>query len=193
MENELKKYIQSYFELTEVEFEKINSLFKQSELKKGDYFLKSDKYSDKMGFIQAGIVREYFLADGKEITKWISTKGYFLVDLESFIFNKPSRWNLQALTDCQIFTINKTDYNNIGEIIPKWQELEKLFIAKCFTILEGRIVTHLSQTAEQRYSEFFNFAPELFNQIPLQYIASMLAMTPETLSRIRKKQTFKTS
>jgi len=193
MKNKLKEYIQSYLGLTEIEFEKINSLFKREELKKGDFFLKSGQYSDKMGFIQSGIVREYFLSDGKEITKWISPEGFFIVDLGSFIFNKPSRWNLQALTHCEIFVINKSDYNNIKKVVPKWQELEKLFIAKCFTILEGRIVTHLSQTAEQRYIEFFNFLPELFNQVPLQYIASMLAMSPETLSRIRKKQTFKTS
>lgn len=42
-------------------------------------------------------------------------------------------------------------------------------------------------TAEQRYKQLFAFNPELFNAVPLQYLASMLGMTPETLSRLRKK------
>ncbi len=74
-------------------------------------------------------------------------------------------------------------------LVPKWQVLEKLFIAKCFTVMEDRIFAHLSMTAEERYVSFFEANKELFNQVPLQYIASMLGMTPETFSRIRNKMT----
>jgi len=42
-------------------------------------------------------------------------------------------------------------------------------------------------TAEERYNQLLAINPELFNQVPLQYLASMLGMTPETLSRLRKK------
>jgi hypothetical protein len=43
-------------------------------------------------------------------------------------------------------------------------------------------------TAEERYNFYYENNKELFNQVPLQYIASMLGMRPETISRIRKKQ-----
>ncbi|HEY5823130.1 MAG TPA: cyclic nucleotide-binding protein, partial [Cyclobacteriaceae bacterium] len=65
---------------------------------------------------------------------------------------------------------------------------EKLFMVRCFSIMEDRIFGHLSMSAEERYQFFFNQNKELFNQVPLQYLASMLGMTPETFSRIRKKQ-----
>jgi CRP-like cAMP-binding protein len=123
----------------------------------------------------------------KEVTKWISTKGYFVVDLSSFIFRLPARWNIQALTDCEIYVIDYKDYQKIGQFVPRWSELEKLFIAKCFVILEDRIISHLSMSAKDRYIQLFNFNKDLFNQVPLQYLASMLGMTPETLSRMRKK------
>ncbi|RDC62767.1 Crp/Fnr family transcriptional regulator [Adhaeribacter pallidiroseus] len=116
-----------------------------------------------------------------------------MVDLASFIFNQPARWNIQALTDCVLYVIETTDYQNIGRIIPHWTELEKLFIAKCFIVLEDRVLQHLSLSAEERYEQLFNFNKELFNQVPLQYLASMLGMTPETFSRIRKKTAAKTS
>jgi CRP/FNR family transcriptional regulator, anaerobic regulatory protein len=184
---ELEKYIHTYFGVNKEDVTKISSFFKLVSLKKGDYFLKTGRQSDRLGFVQSGIVREFVYAGDKEVTKWISTKGYFVVDLSSFVFQQPARWNFQAFTDSELYVIDSKDYQRIGQVIPRWAELEKLFIAKCFTVLEDRIVTHLAMTAEERYNQLFNFNKELFNQVPLQYLASMLGMTPETFSRIRKK------
>mgnify|MGYP002635530922 FL=1 len=184
---ELEKYIHTYFSVNKDDLAKISSFFKPVTLKKGEYFLKTGRHSDRLGFVQTGIIREFIFIDDKEITKWISTKGYFVVDLSSFMFKIPARWNIQALTDCELYIINNKDYQRLGQEIPRWMELEKLFIAKCFTVLEDRIITHLSMTAEERYNQLFNFNASLFNQVPLQYLASMLGITPETLSRIRKK------
>lgn len=184
---ELEKYIQLHFGVNNDDLTRISAFFKPAVLKKGEFFLKTGKQSDRLGFVQTGIIREFVSINDKEITKWISTKGYFVVDLSSFIFHQPARWNIQALTDCELHIIDAKEYQKIGEIIPRWAELEKLFIAKCFTVLEDRIITHISMTAEERYNQLFHFNKELFNQVPLQYLASMLGMTPETLSRLRKK------
>jgi CRP-like cAMP-binding protein len=166
---------------------KISLFFKLVTLKKGEYFLKTGRHSERLGFVKNGIIREFVFIDDKEVTKWISTKGYFVVDLSSFVFQQTARWNIQALTDCELYIIDTKDYQRIRQVIPRWTELEKLFIAKCFTVLEDRVLQHLSMTAEERYNQLFNFNKELFNQVPLQYLASMLGMTPETLSRLRKK------
>lgn len=183
---ELEKYIQTYFDVNKDEVTRISSFFKSMTLKKGDFFLKTSKYSERLGFVQTGIMREFVVINDKEVTKWISTKGYFVVDLSSFIFHQSARWNIQALTDCELYVLDKKDYQKIGQVVPTWMELEKLFIAKCFIVLEDRVLQHLSMTAEERYYQLFNFNKELFNLVPLQYLASMLGMTPETLSRIRK-------
>ncbi len=184
---ELEKYIQTCFNVTPEEIEKISSFFQPLYLKKGEFFLRSGRHADRLGFMQSGIIREFVQIDEKEITKWISTTGYFVVDLSGFLFHQPARWNIQALTDCELFVIADEDYRSISHVIPRWQELEKLFIARCFTILEDRILTHLSMTAEQRYHQLFHYNKELFNTVPLQYLASMLGITAETLSRLRKK------
>lgn len=184
---ELEKYIHTYFGVNKDDLTKISSFFKPVTLKSGDYFQRTGRHSDRLGFVQTGIVREFVFIDYQEITKWISTKGYFVVDLSSFVFQQTARWNIQALTDCELHVIDNKDYQKIGQVIPRWTELEKLFIAKCFTVLEDRVLQHLSMTAKERYNQLFNFNKELFNQVPLQYLASMLGMTPETLSRLRKK------
>lgn len=184
---ELEKQIKNLFSVDNEELTQIASLFKPMDLKKGNFFLKADGYSNKLGFVEQGILREFVYLDGKDVTKWISTEGYFVVDLASFLFHQKARWNIQALTDCELYVIDIKDYQKIGKLIPKWIELEKMFIAKCFTILEDRIFQLIAFSAEERYSNFFSMNKELFNRVPLQYIASMLGMTPETLSRLRKK------
>ena len=185
---ELEQYISTYFGVVDSsELEQISSLFTPAILHKGEYFLKSGKSCNKLSFIQSGMLRIFVTTEVKEVTQWISTKGYFVTDLSSLIFETPARWTIQALTDSELFTISREDYNRMGKIIPKWNTLEKLFLARCFTILEDRIFSHLSMSAEERYQFFFEHNKELFNQVPLQYIASMLGMTPETFSRIRKK------
>lgn len=156
---ELEKYILTYFGVNKDDLTKISSFFKPVTLKKGDYFLKTGRHSDRLGFVQTGIIREFVFIDDKEVTKWISTKGYFVVVLSSFVFQQTAHWNIQALTDTELYVIDNKDYQKIGQVIPRWTELEKLF----------------------------NFNKELFNQVPLQYLASMLGMSPETLSRLRKK------
>ena len=183
----LETYIQAYFGLTTDELASVSSLFKPVALVKGDYFLKTGRLSQRLGFVQSGILREFVIKGDKEITKWISTQGYFAVDLSSFVFHQKARWNIQALTDCELYVIGSEDYQKIKELVPRWAELETKFIAKCFAVLEDRILTHLSMTAEERYNQLFDFNKELFNLVPLQYLASMLGITAETLSRLRKK------
>lgn len=185
---ELEQYLHSYFAFEREDLYKVAQLFRKSTLKKGDYYLQTGKICNKLSFIQSGMLRIFVSQEDKEVTQWISTKGYFVTDLASLVFRTPGRWNMQALADTELFTIEKADYDRIGELIPKWPETERLFIAHCFTIMEDRIFNLLSMTAEQRYNFFFEHNREIFNQVPLQYLASMLGMTPETISRIRRKQ-----
>lgn len=186
---ELEQNIKSYFGVIQQDdMQTISSLFHLTTIKKGDYFLETGKPCDKLSFVQSGLLRVFAATEDKEVTQWISTKGYFITDLASLLFESPARWTIQALTDTVLYTIQREDYIRLGNLVPKWHELEKLFIAKCFVILEDRIFSHLSMTAEERYNLFFEKNKELFNQVSLQYIASMLGMTPETFSRIRKKQ-----
>ena len=185
---ELEHYIQSYFGVVNDEdLQLISSLFKLTTIKKGDYLVKSERRCDKMCFVESGLLRVFVTTEEKEVTQWISSKGYFATDLSSFVFEVPSRWNIQALVDTQVHMITVEDYKKIGKLVPTWNVLEKLFIVRCFAMLEDRIFSHLSMSAEERYTFFFENNRELFNQVPLQYIASMLGMTPETFSRIRKK------
>ncbi|WP_270087123.1 Crp/Fnr family transcriptional regulator [Sphingobacterium sp. SYP-B4668] len=182
--------IQEHFgQLTEKELAIIHSYFQEEQLQKNDFFTKSTKVCDKLSIIKSGILRVYALADGKEITQWISTENFLITEVLGFFFDQPNRWNIQAFTDTALLTITKANYLKLCKEFPKWNEIEKRFIVKCFAMIEDRVFSHLSMTAEERYDLYFEQNRALFNQVPLQYIASVLGMTPETFSRIRKRRT----
>lgn len=184
----LEKNILWHFgEIAQEELAIIEALFKKVSVKKGDYLLQSGTDCNQLCFVQSGLLRVFASTEKREITQWISTEGYFTTDLSSFVFETKARWSIQALTDTEVFAISRNDYKKLGSIVTGWNELEKQFLVKCFTMLEDRIYSHLSMTAEERYTFFFLQNKSLFNQVPLQYIASMLGMTPETFSRVRKK------
>lgn len=164
------------------------SLFRETELQKDDYFVKIDQFCTRLSFLHEGFVRVFARAGDKEVTQWISTPGYFVTDLASFVFGQRARWNIQALTDCKLYTIEREDYAQLKHNVPDWLELERRFLSTCFITLENRVFQHLSLTAEERYDKLLEFNRELFHQVPLHYLASMLGMSPETFSRIRQKK-----
>lgn len=185
--NSLSIFLRQDYNLPADAIQSIQSRFSARVLKKEDYFVREGKSCREMAFVESGTLRVYLQTDEKEVTQWISTPGYFITELSSFFFDTPARWNIQALTDCRMHSIHRDDHRELCETVPAWNHLDKLFIAKCFTMLEDRIFSHLHESAEERFQRLMNTQPTLFNQVPLQYIASMLGMTPETLSRLRKQ------
>jgi len=183
----LETHIQSVFKIPDASLTAVAELFEEDNLKKGDYYLRKDVHCLKMSFQTNGYVRIFKTVNDKEITQWINTEGHFLTDLSSFIFGQRAQWQMQALTDCKLYTLSKNNYNKLAKRVPDWLAIEKQFLAACFVTMENRIFSHLSMTAEDRYHRLYDYNKDLFSQVPQQYIASMLGMTPETFSRIRKK------
>lgn len=187
--SELEQYIKNFLGIPNDKLSILAELFKQEWLDRNDFHTSAGDHCKKLSFIKSGYFRIYALKDGKEITQWISSQNEFTTELSSLIFKTPSRWNIQAITACELYSIHLYDYERIGDLIPQWKDLEKLFIAKCFTTLEDRVFSFLSMNAEERYEQLIGYKQSLLNEVPLQYLASSLGMTPETLSRLRKKAT----
>ena len=132
-------------------------------------------------------MRFFSHSEKKAITHWIFGKNQLITDVASFYLQKPAKWNIQALTPTQVYTLSHQNFQQLKEIIPKWDAYEKLLLIRLMSALENRVYTLLSMTAEERYQYLFSTDPQMFRELPLQYLASMLGMTPETFSRIRRK------
>jgi hypothetical protein len=101
---EIEKALQNSFGLTGDELTIVLPFFKLTQYEKGSFFLREGRPVDRLGFIKDGITREYFQSQDKEITKFIGCPGNFISDVSGINFSTASRWSIQAVTDCRIYT-----------------------------------------------------------------------------------------
>ncbi len=184
----LKACISNEITITTKAMNTILAAFEPIEISKGEFFLKSGTICRQMAYISSGYMRMYDIVDGKEITLWIGNSGKFITSLSSFIFETTNIWNIQAITACTLYVIKREDHFELSKKEPKWLEFDNILLARSFALLERSMFSQLHTTAKQRFQQLLKEEPTLFNNVPLQYIASMLGITPESLSRLRKNE-----
>lgn len=166
---------------------KVLQFYSEEFIKKNTFITRQGKSCRKLCIIEEGFLRFFSTTESKEITHWIFEKNQIVTDGNSFFLGHPSKWNIQAIVDTKVSSISLENYQQLCNEIPEWNYYEKVFLVKLLSGLENRVYSLLSMTSEERYTYLFTSNKSLFKNVPLQYIASMLGMTPETLSRIRKK------
>lgn len=175
--------------LGEEEIVKITELFETKLLKPGDHFIFPRQISDELGFIDEGILRVYIANDEKEeATRYFMRRHQFVMDIESFYKNMPTEAGIQAVTECRLMVINRTNWQYLNEEIPKlFMVTKSLTEAALINKIKDKDFLHFG-TATQKYREFVRRYPDLALSVPQQYIASYLQITPQSLSRIRKTE-----
>ena len=181
----LISFLQNDLGVPKSEVPKIVPYFHKELLKKKDFLVKEGSPCEKLCLVEQGYVRFFTYAETKAITHWIFGANQFITDVASFYLHEPAKWNIQALTDTHLFTLSVTGFQQLRQEIPKWDVYEKLLLVKLMSALENRVFALLSMSAEERYQYLYTSDSKMFSELPLQYLASMLGMTPETLSRIR--------
>jgi CRP/FNR family transcriptional regulator, anaerobic regulatory protein len=182
--------VKKYFEavgFTGDDLEKILSAFELKVFKKNDFVVEEGKTSRYMGFIETGMFQYYIVKDGEEKTNYISIENTFFASVLSFISEKPSLENIKALVDGSISTMSKTNLKMLLNEIPAFKDFYIGLLEVTLCGIDASRYDLIVLTAEERYEKMLINEPHLLQQIPLQYLASMLAVTPRHLSRIRSK------
>lgn len=144
---------------------------------KGHLLLQPGDTSDKIWFVEDGIVREFFIpVKGREVTTQIVTANAFIYAPLSYLKEEPSRTVIEVIEKCRVIPIDKSEAD--GHFFRAVLEQTVIRAEKCFEILRLK-------RPDQRLEAFERLYPELCNRIPLYYVASLLNITPQTLSRIR--------
>lgn len=187
MENgvQLEMTIADQITIGKEDLETISKYFHSRTVKKGQLILKSGQRCTEMFFIKTGYLRVYSLVDGIETTLWIGNQSSFMTIISSFIFENKNKWNIQAVTNCQLDVINRSDHFELLLKCSKWMEFDIVLLSRSFAMLEDRMFAHLHSTAKERLETLLRNNPKIFKHVPLQYIASLIGITPETLSRLR--------
>jgi CRP/FNR family transcriptional regulator, anaerobic regulatory protein len=184
---QLKQFSDALVPLSEEEWTAFISGMKPLSLAKGDHFLRAGEVCDHIGFIGSGVVRTYHMKDGEEITSEICLDGMYCTDYVSFLVQKPSNRSIVALEPTEMVVFDREHLDYLYTTCIAAERMGRRIAETIYVCGELRNEELLLHSAEDRYLKMLRDRPEVFQRIPLKYIASYLGVRPESLSRIRSR------
>ncbi|WNH12928.1 Crp/Fnr family transcriptional regulator [Thalassobellus suaedae] len=153
--------------------------------KKGDYIVRSGEVCDRLFVIRKGLVRGYFNYNEKEITTWVSVDNEFVTSISGYFKNEPALENIQCLEDTYTESLSYEHMHFALENFKEMGYLNRILMEQYYIHAEYRAFMARIPSAKDRYEYFINITnPEIVKRLPKKYLASLLNMRPETLSRI---------
>jgi len=186
---QIKAYLDQIATISNSDWEFFMSKLQPRIIPKKTIFLKINDIENHISFIESGVVRLFIPKENpeKEITFGFSFKDQFISAYDSFLTQKPSAYQLQALTETTLLSITYDDLQDVYKNTQIGNLIGRLTAERLFLLKSKREQNLLNLTAEERYMKLFKERPELLKVIPLKYISSYIGVTAQALSRIRKR------
>ena len=184
----LRESLNQCIQLTDAEFSALMLYFKPATLSKKTIWQQMNQPTHRLAFVIKGIIRGYTIDNqGDEHTLHFARAGGWVNDVSLFLRQNVARLSLETLEKTDILYVSFDDIERIFKEIPKMERFFRIMAARRVAVLEERICSDLSDTAEQKYLSFMNAHAEIAPYIPQYYIASYLGVRPQSLSRIRQR------
>jgi len=188
--NPLIRFLKKYGHLdSEIELE-LNSKIKCITKQKGDFFLKQGQAVSNLGVIEKGLVRAYYIKNEIEVNSWFAFENEIIGSVMPMFFSQPSFEYIQFLEPSTVYYISINDLNELYNKNPELNLFGKKLAEYLCMLLEIRINSLQTESAEQRYKSLIENYPQTLQRVSLGHIASYLGVKQETLSRIRRKIRF---
>ncbi|CCH01532.1 putative transcriptional regulator, Crp/Fnr family [Fibrella aestuarina BUZ 2] len=153
------------------------------------WVLQPGQQADRIYFIEQGVVRGYYLKEGREVTSWFMREGDFIISIVSFYTRQPAQEYIELLTDGTLWSITYEQLQQLYRDYPAFNLVGRLLTEKYYVLSEQRSLNLRMQTASERYQQLLIDFPMIFSRVPLKHIASHLGISAETLSRLRGRKT----
>ncbi len=183
----LKQYCQQFVSLNADELALIDSYFVTVSIQRHAFLLQEGHICDFIAFVNEGLIRHFHTKDGEERTCDFSFQNRFLTDFTSFTNRVPSIYSLQALQETTLLIIKKENLLRLYQECPKYETFGRLMAEGVAQRATEIAMSLSSQKPEERYKALLQNHPDLFQKVQQKYIANFLGISPESLSRIRRR------
>ena len=184
----LKTYLRARAAFTDEDFDFIRTIFFLKTIRSGETLQRAGEVAQYASFVARGCLRSYVIdPKGKVHIVQFAPENWWLADSTSLEAGTPSQYFIDAIEDSDVLIIDSPSHEKLVEKIPAYAASFRKGLQKRAAAREERIVNAMSRSAEDRYLDFLTTYPSIVTRVPQWMLASYLGVTPETISRIRKK------
>ncbi|MGB0166521.1 MAG: Crp/Fnr family transcriptional regulator [Luteibaculum sp.] len=180
--------IKRYVDLNEEDEKSFVDIIRSSRVKRRQFIVQPNFVCSHQTYVVSGAFRSYFVnSEGIEHTIQFAIEDWFISDFNSYINQSPASLFVEALEDSLVHQIAYQDVEDLCSANPKFERFFRLVAQKSFAFSQRRVLSNLGKTAEERYLEFQQLYPSIVQRVPQYALASYLGMSPEFLSKIRRR------
>lgn len=187
-ENILIEFIKETFPVSDYAAKLIADNFEPKTLPKNFCTLKEGKINSDYIFLEKGFMRSFVIdTEGNEVTTNIFKPKQMVFEVGSYFQRKPSKENIETITECSVWIGKYESFQTLFHSLPEFREFGRAILVKGFIAFKERTISMITEKAEQRYEKLLSENHDIFQYVPLKYIASYLGITDTSLSRLRKE------
>ncbi len=182
----MRQHIEELVSLTDEEWAFMEPYFVYKKLKKHQFLVQEDNMVHHEYWIIKGLLKTYALDnEGKEHILHFAREAHWTSDYQAFHHQQPAKLFVECIEDSEFFCLRYEEREMLCNKIPAMANFTRIKSNRGYVALQQRILSLLTETAEQRYQEFTMRFPDLVQRIPKKLLAAYLGVSRETLSRFR--------
>ncbi|MBS1606138.1 MAG: Crp/Fnr family transcriptional regulator [Bacteroidetes bacterium] len=179
------EHISRHVTLTDEEREYFVRLLQHRVIRKKQFLNQEGEVVKGPAFVTAGLLRSYSIdSNGFEHVIQFAPPGWWVGDIGSMVFQRPSILSVDALEDSEVVWMREADVDRLFVDIPKFERFFRILSQNALAAHQARLVSILSLPAKQRYANFCQLYPSLIGVLPQKQVASYIGVTPEFLSKM---------
>lgn len=187
MKDSLIRFISQFGKFSQEEMNAIVDNTKVERFKKGSVILREGQTCNKCFFVLEGCLRQYQIVNGEEKTTAFFFEGEAAVLYASYLEKRPSKYYLSTIEDAVLTTGTRVAEKELYQEYPKLENLINTLMPSDYIKSQEHIELLTNYNPEERYRTILSTQPKLLSRVPLHLLASYIGVTPESLSRIRKR------
>ncbi|MBR7018244.1 MAG: Crp/Fnr family transcriptional regulator [Prevotella sp.] len=180
-----RELARKYSTMTHDELDILESVLVPRKYAKGETVLAEGDICDSIIYIDKGLLRQFYIKNGKEVTEYLAVEGTIMMSIESLFKEVPSVQQIEAIEPTIVYELPKKRLEEVALHNVNIQILYRKILEESLIVSQVHADLVRFESAENRYRRMCKLSPQVALRAPLLFIASYLQMTPETLSRVR--------
>lgn len=185
---EIVKYLKEKADLNTADLDYFFQKAKFKSLQKNEHLIRTGENTVHFVLIQSGCLMTYFKDQNEHVHAiQFGQEMWWTGDLDAIFNQHQSNYAIKALAPTEVYLLSKEDFEDLNQKHPAFERYFRELFQNALISHQKRIIRNISFTAEEKYLEFVKLHPRLELLVPQKYIASYMGITPEFLSKLKRK------